>query len=147
KIPIEIFSCPVRFRGEAARLFTIRDLSPLAVVVDDDLPVANMTASLVRRLGYQTVTFTSPLAFLSDYPPGLVSVLISDIMMPDLDGVTMVQRIRKADPDLPVVLVSGYTEKSLKDDELTASLAKPFGLQALRDTLARLPERVRTNLK
>jgi CheY-like chemotaxis protein len=147
KIPIEIYSCPIRFCGKAARLFTVRDLSPLAVVVDDDPPVANMTASLVRRLGYQTITFTSPSALLSDYPANVISVLISDVMMPDIDGIAMVQRIRQADPGLPVVFVSGFSETAVKEDALTIALAKPFGVQAIRDILARFPERARANLK
>jgi CheY-like chemotaxis protein len=117
------------------------------VVVDDDPPVANMTASLVRRLGYQTIVFTNPLALLSDYPPNVISLLISDVMMPDIDGIAMVERIRQTDPGLPVVFVSGFSETSVKEDALTIALAKPFGVQAIRDILARFPERARANLK
>jgi CheY-like chemotaxis protein len=146
-VPIELYSCPIRFRGNAARLFTVRDLSPLALVVDDDRAVAKMTGALIRRLGYQTVTYANPLALLSDYLPHIVSLLISDIDMPELDGIAMVGRLREADPELPVLYVSGSVETTTNSDERTFVLAKPFGLQGLQEVLAGFPERARADLK
>jgi CheY-like chemotaxis protein len=146
--PIRIESAPVRSNecGEA-RIVLVRDLSPVAVVVDDEAPVARMTAMLMRYAGYQAVTYTSAREALADYRAGEVSVIVTDVLMPEMDGVSMAQAMRKADPLLPVVFVSGYTDVAVPTDMGMVFVRKPFGMADLKRALEALPERARKALE
>jgi two-component system cell cycle sensor histidine kinase/response regulator CckA len=64
----------------------------------------------------------------------MLDLLITDVVMPGMDGPTLVGRVRERWPDLPAILVSGYAEEMLKPGQITqrtAFLPKPYTLQAL----------------
>ena len=70
-------------------------------------------------------------------------VMITDLVMPLMDGPTMVRHVRERYPDLPILFMSGYAEEQLRksiDLDNVAFLAKPFSVQQLaeaaRDVLA-----------
>jgi PAS domain S-box-containing protein len=147
EFPIEVESAPIRYGGREARLFTVRDLSPIALVIDDEPPVARMTALLLRLAGYQTATYTSSRQALTDYWPGAASVIVSDIVMAELDGVSLVQNIRQLDADVPVIFVSGYSSDPVPEDAATIFVKKPFVRDHLDRALAGLPPRARAPLE
>ena len=65
-----------------------------------------------------------------------VDLLISDVVMPTMDGPTTVREARKTRPDLPILFISGYAEEQLRksiDIERVAFLAKPFSVQKLAE--------------
>ena len=64
--------------------------------------------------------------------------MISDVVMPTMDGPTMVRAARKMQPDLPILFMSGYAEEQLRksiDIPNVAFLAKPFSVQQLAETV------------
>jgi len=73
-----------------------------------------------------------------------VDLVVSDVVMPEMDGPTLLRELRSSDPDLKIIFVSGYAEdafqKHLPADGQFAFLAKPFTLKqlvaAVKDTLA-----------
>jgi CheY-like chemotaxis protein len=145
--PIQIGSTPVRSRSGEATLMTVRDLSPIAIVVDDEPTVARMAAFLMRNAGYQVATYTSSRRAVEEYESGTASVIVSDVLMSELDGVSMVQQLRRTDPELPVVFVSGYTTEPVPQDRNTRFVKKPFGIAELAAALLQLPERARAPLE
>jgi two-component system cell cycle sensor histidine kinase/response regulator CckA len=66
---------------------------------------------------------------------GHVDLVVSDVVMPEMDGPTLLKELRSRDPGLRVIFVSGYAEeafaKNLPEDEQYAFLAKPFTLKQL----------------
>ena len=64
-----------------------------------------------------------------------VDLVVSDVVMPEMDGPTLLRELRKRHPDLKVVFVSGYAEdafkKNLPDGEDFNFLPKPFSLKQL----------------
>ncbi len=62
-----------------------------------------------------------------------IDLLITDVVMPDMDGPTLAQNIRENNPNMKIIFMSGYTEDKLKDhmDDNTYFLPKPFTLKAL----------------
>jgi two-component system cell cycle sensor histidine kinase/response regulator CckA len=66
---------------------------------------------------------------------GHVDLVVSDVVMPEMDGPTLVKELRQRNPDLKIIFVSGYAEeafeKNLPDSEKFAFLAKPFTLKQL----------------
>src|SRR3546814_14327222 len=86
---------------------------------------------------------------ISDWSSDVCSSdLISDVVMPNMDGPSMVARARATHPDLPVLFMSGYAEEQLRksiDIANVAFLPKPFSVsqlaEAARDALALRPAR------
>ncbi len=66
---------------------------------------------------------------------GNIDLVVSDVMMPEMDGPTMFKELRKRHPDIKIIFVSGYAEdafqKSLPDPEKYDFLPKPFTLKQL----------------
>jgi two-component system cell cycle sensor histidine kinase/response regulator CckA len=129
------------------------------LVVEDEDMVRSVAERALSRQGYQVRTAANgeeALEILSHVPPGETSsgfdLLISDVMMPTMDGPTMVAHARERFPDLPILFMSGYAEEQLRRSinlDNVSFLAKPFSVQQLaeaaRDALARhaKPEKVR----
>ena len=75
---------------------------------------------------------------------GEVDLVVSDVVMPEMDGPTLLKELRKRNPDMKIIFVSGYAEdafeKSLPDHEQFDFLAKPFTLKqlvaAVKETMA-----------
>lgn len=147
QFPIEVGSTAIRHRSGTARLFTVRDLSPIALVVDDEETVVKMTASLLRMVGFQVAAYTSARQAIAAYYPGAASVVVSDVLMPELDGVSMVRILREQEPGLPAIFISGYSREPVLEDALTVFVEKPFGMQDLNRALATLPARAREPIK
>ena len=65
---------------------------------------------------------------------GAVDLVVSDVVMPEMDGPTLLKEMRGRNPDLKIIFVSGYAEdafeKSLPENEQFAFLPKPFTLSA-----------------
>ena len=113
------------------------------LVVDDEADFIATYERLLRRQGYDVVTATSRergLAALANESPDLV---ISDLRLPDGDGLDVVRAARDARLSMPVIVVTGYPSDDIRRAAqaagATAFLAKPFAaavlLAAIRSSL------------
>ena len=76
---------------------------------------------------------------------GDIDLVVSDVVMPEMDGPSLLRELRKQRPDLKIIFVSGYAEdafaRNLPDGESFSFLPKPFTLKALatvvKETLGR----------
>ena len=123
--------------------------SGAVVVVDDDPDVARAVGRVVKDLGYSTQVFTDPteaLAFL-EQPAREVSLLLTDVMMPAMNGLALVERAYRLRPGLPVIFMSGYIQGEVTwpgvPGGVTGFIQKPLtraSLEAkLGEMLARCP--------
>jgi two-component system cell cycle sensor histidine kinase/response regulator CckA len=109
------------------------------LLVEDEESVRRLTERALQRAGWQVCTAESAEAALALLPrPGDPAapprVLVSDIMLPGMDGTELVLAARAIWPNLPAVLVSGYTDSALLGDlaaQGVSFLAKPYRLQEL----------------
>ena len=108
------------------------------LVVEDEAPVRMFACRALSNKGYKVLEADSGEAGLeilqtSEEP---IDLLISDVIMPTMDGPTLVKEARKDFPDLPVIFVSGYAEdmfrKNLEAEEFQF-LPKPFSLNDLAE--------------
>ncbi len=98
------------------------------LVVEDDEQVRRVVCRLLRADGYVVVE-TRDVAEASgviDDPTRVVSLVLTDIVMPGTDGVAFAERIRRVRTDTPVLLMSGYTDKVAALEGSRRLLAKPF---------------------
>jgi two-component system, cell cycle sensor histidine kinase and response regulator CckA len=125
----------------------LRDAAALplhVMVVDDEAPVREVAARMLRRLGCQVVTFASGFEAIDHVSQASHSVdlTVLDMIMPMLDGKATFHALRKLRPDLPVILISGYSiegaAQGLLDEGAVRFVQKPFTLTALRTAVARL---------
>ena len=115
---------------------TGRRLSVL--LIDDEPLVRTATAEMIRDLGHHVEEAGGGVEALARLGDGLsVDVVITDYMMPGIDGGTLSRRIAKTQPDVPVLLITGYTGPT--DDILhLPRLAKPFGQAEIAEALSSL---------
>jgi two-component system cell cycle sensor histidine kinase/response regulator CckA len=112
------------------------------MVVDDEPIVRRMTARLIQEAGYSVHEATDGLEALEfvQAAPELLDVVVSDVVMPRLDGVGLVQRIASMCSDLPCILVSGYGIPQLAALGIAAPcgiLTKPVPPDVLLDEVRR----------
>lgn len=116
----------------------------LILVVDDDESVRQITARILGGHGYRTVTAVDGADAIAVFAPLAheVRLLLTDLQMPLLGGPALVTALRRLQPSLPVIAMSGAASRNsyVKNNEFTSAfLAKPFQAETLlsvvRDTL------------
>jgi two-component system cell cycle sensor histidine kinase/response regulator CckA len=109
--------------------------SGTVLLVEDEPMVRSVAERALTRHGYKVVTADNgedALEFLGRGEP--IELLISDVVMPGMDGPTMVREARKSRPDLKILFMSGYAEEQLRksiDIENVNFLPKPFSVTDL----------------
>ena len=107
------------------------------LLVEDEDMVRAVAERALTRQGYSVLTAESgEVALELLEKSGRPDLLISDVVMPTMDGPTMVARVRERYPDLPVIFMSGYAEEQLRrsiDLDQVAFLPKPFSVQQLAE--------------
>lgn len=121
-------------------------LSRAVLLVEDEDLVRRLAERALTQRGWQVLAAASAdaaLTLLAKLEPGAppLAAVISDVVMPGMDGPTLVRILRGSQPNLPAILVSGYADESLRGDLDSASLsflAKPYALKELADSLERI---------
>ncbi|MCP3728897.1 response regulator [Sphingomonas sp. MG17] len=111
--------------------------SGTVLLVEDEAMVRAVAERALARQGYTVLTAENGEAALELLEKtGRPDLLISDVVMPSMDGPTMVRHVRKRYPDLPILFMSGYAEEQLRksiDLDNVAFLPKPFSVQQLAE--------------
>jgi CheY-like chemotaxis protein len=106
------------------------------LVVDDDEAAREVAVDCLKSLGYFVVSAaTAESAYNTVQTSNNIDLVISDVVMPDIDGVTLAGMLRSCKPDLPVAFMTGYPRDFMLLGELV--LAKPFSLRDLEVLVAR----------
>jgi two-component system response regulator FixJ len=108
---------------------------PLISIIDDDESMRKSLAFRLRAAGFRVATYDSALAFL-DAPPHLgEGCVVTDIRMPQMDGMQLLRRIKSSGQNLQIVVMTGHGDISLAVEamKLGASdfIEKPFDDEAL----------------
>jgi CheY-like chemotaxis protein len=100
------------------------------LVVDDEEMVRNMLVRLLSHSGFKVLAAKDADEAIAMLQSRKVGLVLSDILMPSLTGLDLVMRIRSEYPDLPVVLMTGYTDRFDRDEAREAGanefVTKPF---------------------
>jgi PAS domain S-box-containing protein len=118
----------------------------LVLVVDDELALAGVTARLLERHGYRTITATEGsegLELLRRSASSVshrVDVVLTDLMMPGVDGLETTRTVRRTFPEVPVVVMSGGGDVDRWPEAKAAGacqlLTKPFTAESLLAAVA-----------
>jgi two-component system cell cycle sensor histidine kinase/response regulator CckA len=111
--------------------------SGTVLLVEDEPMVRSVAERALTRHGYQVITADNGEEALEILARGeTIDLLISDVVMPGMDGPTMVREARKSRPDLKILFMSGYAEEQLRksiDIENVNFLPKPFSVTELAE--------------
>ncbi len=112
--------------------------------VDDEVALVRLAQRALPRLGYVVRSFVDPreaLAYARAHPEEF-DVLVTDLTMPHLSGLELIDALRAGRPSLPVVLSSGYLSPQAEAAARTAGvnviLSKPSSIDALADAISEL---------
>ena len=121
----------------------IADLTGSATVllVEDEEAVRSFASRALSTRGYKVLEAASGVEALEvmDREKGKIDLVVSDVVMPEMDGPTLLRHLRERNPDIRIVFMSGYAEeafrKNLSADENFVFLPKPFTLKKLAETV------------
>ena len=123
------------------KLKTPRDLSGAGRIlfVEDEAAVRGIAARLLRQRGYDVIEAADgeEALALAEEHAGTIDMMISDVIMPGLDGPSLLKKARPFLGDAPVMFISGYAESDFSDllrDEVGVSfLPKPLDIKTLAE--------------
>jgi FixJ family two-component response regulator len=120
------------------------------VVIDDDLSVRRSLNRLLVSAGYEVITCSSAEEFLALPRVPRPACLVTDVRMPGMTGLDLLDVLRTRGPSLPIILVSGDSDAGASAHARAAGavrfLLKPFASEDLLDALAEALDRDRAAL-
>ncbi|WP_437516692.1 ATP-binding protein [Sorangium sp. So ce1099] len=124
-------------RGRAAHAAPRPGEGGTVLVTDDEEAVVTLASRLLAQSGYTTLTARGPLEAVRvcEAQRGRIDLLLTDVLMPEMSGCELAERLVKLRPDMKVLFMSGYTGDAL-DGKLAARpgaalLGKPFTAESL----------------
>ena len=112
------------------------------LLVEDDREIARIIQDTLTKEGYHVTWATTGIEGLEDFNAGDYSLVLVDWMMPEMNGITLIEHIR-LQSDVPIIMISAKSEEADKVTGLQDAddyIAKPFSLEELK-------ARVRSHLK
>jgi two-component system cell cycle sensor histidine kinase/response regulator CckA len=121
------------------------------LLVEDEEAVRSFAARALRMRGYEVLEASGgeeALEIVREHK-ATIHLLVSDVVMPNMDGPTLVRAVKRLRPDMAVIFMSGYAEEAFRRNDEKAEelhfLPKPFGLKQLaakvKDVLSQTPPR------
>ena len=112
------------------------------LVIDDEEGIRDLLDTLLSRKGYEVVLSSNGQRGLELFHRERPDVVVLDLKMPGMDGLTVLQQIRTRDPKMPVIVLTGAgtaeTELKVRALGATEYVEKEFSLHRLGDSLKRL---------
>jgi PAS domain S-box-containing protein len=109
--------------------------------VDDEKMLADIGEKILKRLGYDVYSRTSPIEALELFKskPDFFDLVISDQTMPGMTGDALAKEVMKINPDIPVILCTGYSqlinEQKAREKGIKALVMKPILIDQMADTV------------
>jgi CheY-like chemotaxis protein len=110
------------------------------LLVDDDDAVVRATRDLLESLGYRVSAFTQAGTALAQFrsDPDSFDVVVTDNLMPGMTGRELAHEVRRLDPEIPIVLISGYVDDDAEGDPaISVAMMKPASGQELSRVIQR----------
>jgi FixJ family two-component response regulator len=136
--------------SRSIEVLTMRDVTPIVYVVDDDVSVRESLELLIKNAGWKPELFASAQDFLSRPRVPVPSCLVLDVSLPGLDGLELQQRLADR-TDVPIIFITGYGDVPMTVRAMKAGavefLTKPFKDDVLVDAVRGAIERSRAALR
>ncbi len=115
------------------------------LVVDDDQDVCEYLQDFLTSEGYDVTIVNDPTKTLDTMSGTEFHVVVLDLMMPKLNGIDLLGKIRQADDDIAVIILTGYpsleTATSSIEHDVSAYIRKPFSISDFREAINRIAKK------
>lgn len=115
------------------------------LVVDDDTEICAYMRTLLTGEGHDVKTLSDPLLAVDTIKEERFHLAILDLMMPNMDGIELLRRVRKADSDIAIIIFTGYpnVESAVAAMKLDVSdyLKKPFEIDQFKQSIREIAEK------
>ena len=119
--------------------------------VDDEAELRDANVQTLELAGLDPLPLSSGAEALAQLDAGFEGVVVSDVRMPGMDGLTLFRRLRELDPDLPVILVTGHGDIAMAVSAIQEGaydfIPKPYAPEALLASVRRALEKRRLVLE
>lgn len=120
-------------------------------IVDDELDMRKSISQWLSLSGFETETYESARAALAKVGPGYPGIVLSDIRMPEIDGMTFLKRLMHHDSALPVILITGHGDVPMAVEAMRIGafdfLEKPFDPDRMTEIVQKACDARRTALE
>lgn len=121
------------------------------LLVDDEKIIRDSVGQSLMLAGFEVETFASAAEVLPKLQADFDGLLITDIRMPQMDGLELMEQVHQRDADFPVILISGHADVALAVNAIRDGaydlLEKPFATNALIESVKRALEKRRLTLE
>jgi DNA-binding NtrC family response regulator len=112
------------------------------LIVDDELDMLKLLSMIIKeKTPYEVKTTNNPLEAVELAKQGGVDLVITDLKMPGLDGIEVLEAIKKDDPDLPVIFITAYATVESATEAIQKGgfdfITKPFRKEQILFTIDR----------
>ena len=102
------------------------------LVVDDEEAMRKMMFTLLSKLGYQCITASNGIEALNQINQNKFDAVVTDIVMPEMDGIALTKEIMILYPNLPIMVMTGYSKEYSAESAIAAGardfIKKPFSI-------------------
>jgi DNA-binding NtrC family response regulator len=106
------------------------------MIIDDEPDIAHIMVKGLQLQGHKVMGFTEPLKALNEFKSNSAKydLVISDIRMPEMDGLQLVTHMKRLKPEIKIILMTGFAVvDNISEYPIERLLTKPVSLSALRD--------------
>ena len=100
------------------------------MLIDNEEGLCRMMEAVLKDQGYLVKSFTRPVQAVAEFAAGDYDLIISDIKMPEMDGLEVLQHVRNRDPEVPIIMITAYATVEMSIQALRRGaydmLTKPF---------------------
>lgn len=109
----------------------------ILLVDDEEMVLTSIRSFLAIETDYRVLTFTSPIKALQELDHLNIDLVISDYLMPEMDGITFLGKVKEKFPQVPRILLTGYADKenaikAINDVGLYQYIEKPWNNDDLK---------------
>ena len=109
------------------------------LIADDDRNVSLLVKHILNENGFETAEATNGLAALELFERQFFGLIITDLRMPAMDGMSFLSEVKKLDPSIPVIVLTAYASAETAIESMRNGafhfLAKPFKVDELLNTV------------
>jgi len=109
------------------------------LIVDDEEMTRDVLAQALNIMGFNSISAENGVVAFELVKKNKLDLVITDIHMPRMNGLELLREVKAYDPDLPVILITGFdaeeTRLAAKEHEASALITKPFRLNQLGELM------------
>lgn len=116
-------------------------MSKRALCIDDDAPIRELLKDLLGEAGFDVTTANDGAEGLKAFRGGAFDLVVTDLLVPKLDGIRLAEEIRKIEPKAKILVITAITHslaKELQSAPIDGYFAKPLQLKAFMSRVREL---------